>query len=990
MNSQLTKITKDLRSFITVRNTTNVLNRYYSSENGNGKSKIQVKREKITKEKQDANKSSFILDNLDVQYDKDSYNKHYTNDLGKKFMSPYSKRPLSYYPSTLEFLSNGYSINESIYAVDDIKKLGITPAPRRRGEDEEEEDEESTENFGAPAEVDLTRVSADYVDEMPRVHEQSLKLIKRLGNILHSPMKHKVFYLLSLDQQKFYQQAVRAVDSYDPELYDGKHEDMLLNEYATLIEKMTEREIILAKRQEEVDKGLWATFAPDATTLIEEMQKAKIDLREALRDVDLMEEFRQLNQEEEDALEEKLGSLYTIPQEQEDEKLTFIAAGRPGDDLLFKALYDASPVIRQQFEDFVEHVEKMIKENELAPIDLDSGDIPYNSLDIFEAIDGESKASKDMIPLVVYACERVIAGFRNTSVYRAGPDGPVTRGQLTYDQVCDWIKLFRYFRTRGLGFLKYEEEGAKEPVKSLVVSIQQEMSEFYDFLDLYKRYSNRPEMFRTFFDIMLYAKLNPKNFGQSFTKATLKKSEKEYASYSWPDTTEYDQQDITILDLFDSTFREHMHKDNQLDLVEHDIDQENANEGADLPPVPLEEQDEDIQDLIEFAKELDEFTGENKVTTHFFPDIEADIEPMDYEKRLFKDRGYSDAIAAAQSEFLSSASKYFVEERGKELTGIGLEELDDGEDNESGVNFNSVKDEFEGEEQQEQEEMNQDQEDADKDEFEDDQLSNRFDGGARNVYTDVPVLDISNIVNVARHVKVTKAGRVSSFSCTVFNGNGKGTASLGYGKGDSPAVALKRACRDAERNAYTLDRYKDVTLPSDLELHYRSTTIRFFKSRPIDQIDTRGHKQGIILPTLGLHGVNFRTYGRRKWANVLLTMQRRLEDFTNPEEAARLMGKKLVTPNSEKEKKKTLSELLQSKIAKKNTDPYNIGLVKDFLYDMEKPNKQKIRDRKLQDETNDILDKYPKDQEDSELYSHKSTKFGQHLYSDTKQVERMK
>ncbi|KAF2073344.1 hypothetical protein CYY_005335 [Polysphondylium violaceum] len=1009
MNSQLTKITKDLRTFLTVRNNVLLLNnssRYYSNTTTD-KSKIQVQREKATQDKQETNQANFILDNLDIQYDKNSYNKHYTNDLGKKFMSPYSGRQLNYYPTTLEFLTNGYAATESLYAVENIKELGVKPAPRKRivDEDEEDDEEEDEEHSNTPPEVDITRVRADYVDEMPRVEKQSLLLIKRLGKILHNPLKHKAFYLMSLDQQKFFEKACQLLENYDQDTYDESNEDQLLQEYAALVEKMTERQVIREQRQRKADENIWKQFSANASVLVQEMRKAKIDVREAIRSIDLMDEFKQLHQQKQDKLEHALAKSSTIPQEQEDEKLTYVAAVRPGDDLLFTALYDASPVIRQQFDDFVELVEKMIKQNELAPFNLEYDEVSIP--DEFESwAQGEDLDTKELVPLLIFVCERIIAGFQNTAIYRAGPQAPAVEGQLTYDQVCDWIKLFRYFRARGMGFIKYEEKGVKEPVKTLAVSVEQEMAEFFDFINLYKRYSTKPHMFKTFFNVMLYAKWNPKNFGASFYQSTLRKSEKEYLSYEWPDTASFGFHDITIHDLFDPLYRPHIKRNMSLLDIENDeydgYEDEQQKTGAAAPPGSKpdpEENDEDLQDMLEFLKEVDKKQWDENDPETFFPDIEPEIEPSNYKSSLFKDRGYSDAIAEAQSDFLESASNYFAGERGKELTGFDLDELNDNEegadeDEETGVAYNEDESAQLGNEgEQEQDPMDEfNQDDGEKDEFEDDQLGERFEGGRSqtNVYRDVPVLDISNIVNVARHVKVTKAGRVNSFSCTVFNGNGNGTASLGYGKGDSPAVALKRASRDAERNAFTLDRYKGVTLPSDLELHYRSTTIKFFKSRPIDQIDTRGHKQGIILPTLGLHGVNFRTYGRRKWANVLLTMQRRLEDFTNPEEAARLMGKKLVTHNSQKEKKKTLSELLQSKIHKKNTDPYNIGLVKDFLYDMERPNKEKIRDRKIQQDIDEVLDNYPKDQEDSDLYTHKSTKFGQHLYTDTKQVDRMK
>ncbi|EFA85376.1 hypothetical protein PPL_02379 [Heterostelium album PN500] len=190
------------------------------------------------------------------------------------------------------------------------------------------------------------------------------------------------------------------------------------------------------------------------------------------------------------------------------------------------------------------------------------------------------------------------------------------------------------------------------------------------------------------------------------------------------------------------------------------------------------------------------------------------------------------------------------------------------------------------------------------------------------------------IVDVGRHVKVTKGGRINSFSTLVFIGNGAGTGGLGYGKGETAGVALQRASRDAERNAITINRYLDRTLPSGLDLKFRSTKIRFFKTGMTD-MSLSGEKQDIILESLGLHGVDFRTYGRRSWRNIF------------------------------NEKRETLRDLMASNIPNRQSDPYNFGLVGKFLYDLEKP-----IDR--EQETADLLCNSIRDLEDDASFNEES------------------
>ncbi|KYQ91128.1 hypothetical protein DLAC_08036 [Tieghemostelium lacteum] len=214
---------------------------------------------------------------------------------------------------------------------------------------------------------------------------------------------------------------------------------------------------------------------------------------------------------------------------------------------------------------------------------------------------------------------------------------------------------------------------------------------------------------------------------------------------------------------------------------------------------------------------------------------------------------------------------------------------------------------------------------------------------ASRLYKQVKVLEIS------RHTKVTKAGRVNSFSCLIFAGDGKGTASLGYGKGESAPTALRRSIKDAVKKSFTLDLYNDNTLPTGLDLKYRSTKIRFYKTAQDNNFNVKTYKQSALLPILGLQGVGFRTYGRRGWKNIVETIQHELPKFTNPQEAARMMGKKFITEkkmynNKSDEPKKSLQDLLSDKLQNQiHKDPYDLSLVSEFLYDLEKKPKRQSR-----------------------------------------------
>jgi len=73
-------------------------------------------------------------------------------------------------------------------------------------------------------------------------------------------------------------------------------------------------------------------------------------------------------------------------------------------------------------------------------------------------------------------------------------------------------------------------------------------------------------------------------------------------------------------------------------------------------------------------------------------------------------------------------------------------------------------------------------------------------------------IKFKSVLKIRRHVKVTKAGRVQSFSALVVIGNGNGVAGFGFGKGEKPPNAINRALKDAEKNLVSIQRYEDRTI----------------------------------------------------------------------------------------------------------------------------------------------------------------------------------
>ena len=59
---------------------------------------------------------------------------------------------------------------------------------------------------------------------------------------------------------------------------------------------------------------------------------------------------------------------------------------------------------------------------------------------------------------------------------------------------------------------------------------------------------------------------------------------------------------------------------------------------------------------------------------------------------------------------------------------------------------------------------------------------------------------------IGRHTKVTKGGRVFSISAMVIDGNGRGTAGWGYGRGEEMSDAIIEARKDLQKRLVHIDR----------------------------------------------------------------------------------------------------------------------------------------------------------------------------------------
>lgn len=155
------------------------------------------------------------------------------------------------------------------------------------------------------------------------------------------------------------------------------------------------------------------------------------------------------------------------------------------------------------------------------------------------------------------------------------------------------------------------------------------------------------------------------------------------------------------------------------------------------------------------------------------------------------------------------------------------------------------------------------------------------------------IWNFTELLKVGRHVKVTPAGRVVSFSAFVMLGNQEGSAGLGYGKAKTTDKAMQRAYVDAQKHILHIYRYKGRTLMKQISLKYGATKIII---RPNGKHITLGPLKLVLFArAFGLQDITIKVHGSRNPINMMKAfLQAMILHTQDPYDQARLQGKTLV------------------------------------------------------------------------------------------------
>ncbi|CAI5464513.1 unnamed protein product [Closterium sp. Yama58-4] len=143
------------------------------------------------------------------------------------------------------------------------------------------------------------------------------------------------------------------------------------------------------------------------------------------------------------------------------------------------------------------------------------------------------------------------------------------------------------------------------------------------------------------------------------------------------------------------------------------------------------------------------------------------------------------------------------------------------------------------------------------------------------------------IVDVNRTAKVTKGGKVLSFTALVVCGNGQGTVGYGKGKSAEMGLAVDKAYLRALRNLHYFDRFRGRTIAEAQMAKYGKTKVYMWPARKGSGMSAGSTLAG-ILRLAGFQAVKTKVIGSRHPHNTVKAAFQALSMVTAKAEASQM------------------------------------------------------------------------------------------------------
>ncbi|CAM6098576.1 unnamed protein product [Calypogeia fissa] len=149
------------------------------------------------------------------------------------------------------------------------------------------------------------------------------------------------------------------------------------------------------------------------------------------------------------------------------------------------------------------------------------------------------------------------------------------------------------------------------------------------------------------------------------------------------------------------------------------------------------------------------------------------------------------------------------------------------------------------------------------------------------------------VIDVNRTVKVTKGGKVQSFSAVVITGNYDGVVGFGKGKASEVGRAIDKASLKALNNLHYFERFQGHTIFHEHDSKFEKTKIYLWPGRSGTGMRASTTVGG-ILRLAGFKNVKSKVVGSRHPFNTVKAVFKTLSEIESPEEVGERRGRVVV------------------------------------------------------------------------------------------------
>lgn len=148
---------------------------------------------------------------------------------------------------------------------------------------------------------------------------------------------------------------------------------------------------------------------------------------------------------------------------------------------------------------------------------------------------------------------------------------------------------------------------------------------------------------------------------------------------------------------------------------------------------------------------------------------------------------------------------------------------------------------------------------------------------------------VEKLINVARHTKVVKGGRILTFGALVVVGDKNGRVGFGHGKAREVPVAIQKAMDAARKNMVHIQ-LNNGTLWHPVTHKYGASRVYMQPASDGTGIIAGGAMRAVF-EVLGVHNVLAKAYGSTTAGNVVRATINGLRAMSTPEQVALKRGK---------------------------------------------------------------------------------------------------